>query len=396
MLRDSSMLDRFQARVREGNATVCCVFGTRPEAIKLAPLVAGLRAEPGFTGRVVVTSQHREMLDQVLGLFGIEPDADLDVMQKDQSLFQVASRCLRGLEQAFFRLSPDMVVVQGDTLTTFCAALGAFFLKIPVAHVEAGLRTWDKFDPFPEEMNRVLASRIADWHLAPTRSARENLLREGVPEERIFVTGNTVIDAAQEIARKTAEFTRDTLRRVPFSEKRVILVTAHRRESFGVPYREICEALRDTVLEHPTVHVLFPYHMNPNASGPAKEILGGEASVTLVPPLDYPDLVLAMRRAWAVVTDSGGIQEEAPAFGKPVLVLREKTERPEAVSAGTVKLVGNRYRGVRDALRELLENPGVYQGMCCAVNPYGDGKATERILEVFRTGTLRRPFEPER
>ena len=344
--------------------------------------------------RVIITSQHRGMLDQVLERFEIRPDADLEVMSENQTLFDVASRCLERMEGAFQKLAPDLVVVQGDTLTTFCAALGAYFSKIPVAHVEAGLRTWDKFNPFPEEMNRLLTSRLADWHFAPTPAAGKNLRDEGVPQERIFVTGNTVIDAARTIAGRTARFSRKELEKLPFGEKRVLLVTAHRRESFGRPYREICRAIRDTVSTYRDVHVLFPYHLNPNASGPAHEILGGEASVTLVPPLPYEDLVLAMQRAWAVVTDSGGIQEEAPAFGKPVLVLREKTERPEAVHAGTVRMAGNRYETVRRALDELLCDGSVHTAMARAVNPYGDGRAVERILEVFETGSLEVPFSP--
>jgi len=382
------------AKAKAGRAVVCCVFGTRPEAIKFAPLVMALREQPSFLCRVVITSQHREMLDPVLALFHIVPDAHLGLMKAGQSLFHIASHVLRRMESVFQEISPDLVLVQGDTVTAFCAALSAFFLKIPVAHVEAGLRTRDKFHPFPEEMNRCLITHIADWHFAPTASAEENLRREGVAPEGIFITGNTVIDTARYVARRSTSFAMPVLDRVPFAGKKVLLVTAHRRESFGEPYREICRAIRDTLHEHRDVHVLFPYHLNPNASGPAREILGGEEAVTLVPPLIYPDLILSLRKAYAVFTDSGGIQEEAPSFGKPVFVLREKTERPEAVQAGTVKLAGNRYETVRACLQEILMDSAVYDRMSRAVNPYGDGKASERILEVLRTGRLENRFRP--
>ncbi len=382
----------FLSQVRSGRATVLFVFGTRPEAIKLAPLIKRLQDHPCFDIKVIVTSQHREMLDQVLSLFDIIPDIDLDIIQPDQTLFQIATRSLNRLEPAIMGLKPDLIVIQGDTLTTFCAALAASFLKIPVVHVEAGLRTGDKFNPFPEEISRVLTANIADWHFAPTRSSRDNLLREGIPDTDIFVTGNTVIDAVQEIARQTNDFSVEALHHVPFEEKQVLLVTVHRRESFGLPYQEICFALRDIVHSNPAVHILFSYHLNPNAAGPVREILASEEGVTLVPPLIYPDLIMALRRSWAVLTDSGGIQEEAPFWGKPVLVLREKTERPEAIAAGTAKLAGNRYDTVKETIQGILDDSAAYMAMSKAVNPYGDGKATDRIVAVLETGKLENPF----
>jgi UDP-N-acetylglucosamine 2-epimerase (non-hydrolysing) len=388
-------IHRFLEKAGKGRAVVCFVFGTRPEAIKLAPLIKAVQDHPDLVSRVVITSQHREMLDQVLRLFEIEVHADLEVMETNQSLFHVASTSLGRMETVLAELSPDLVIVQGDTLTTFCAALGAFFQKIPLGHIEAGLRTRDKFSPFPEEMSRVLVTRLADWHFAPTERASENLRSEGIDPKVIFVTGNTVIDAAREVAGRTDTFSLEGLRGIPFRTRRVLLVTAHRRESFGEPYREICKAIRDTLREFPDVHVLFPYHLNPNACGPALEILGDEPAATLVPPLPYSDSVLALRQAWAVVTDSGGIQEEAPSFGKPVLVMRKTTERPEGISAGIARLVGTDYEGLRQALRELLGRPDVYERMAGRANPYGDGRAVERILEVLRTGTLEQPFRAE-
>jgi UDP-N-acetylglucosamine 2-epimerase (non-hydrolysing) len=360
------------------------IFGTRPEAIKLCPLVRRLRIEPNFNVRVCVTGQHREMLDQVLAAFEVQPDYDLNLMLPGQTLFQSTSRILAGLEFVFSSEHPDLTVVQGDTTTTFCGALASFYQNVPVAHVEAGLRTGDLRQPFPEELNRVLTSRITSLHFAPTEHAAANLKAEQVSDDIIYVTGNTGIDAVLYV-RDALEQGR--LHAPPAFEtqpnRKLIAVTAHRRESFGEGFERICAAL-SRLADRPDVEIVYPVHPNPNVQDPVNRLLRGNPNIHIIPPLDYVAFVDLMRRAYLLITDSGGIQEEAPSLGKPILVLREKTERPEAVSAGTVKLVGtDTDLIVREAVR-LLEDDAAYQSMARVHNPYGDGSSCGRITELIR------------
>ncbi|MDI6711437.1 MAG: UDP-N-acetylglucosamine 2-epimerase (non-hydrolyzing) [Bacillota bacterium] len=356
---------------------ILVVFGTRPEAIKMAPVVLALKQAPHFDCRVAVTAQHREMLDQVLDLFGIVPDHDLDIMRDRQSLFDITTRALDGLRRVLELENPDMVLVHGDTTTTFCGALAAFYRQIPVGHVEAGLRTRNKFSPFPEEINRHLTGVLADLHFAPTRRAWDNLLREGVDESAILVTGNTVIDA---LLATVARLGPDP---EPAPPGRTLLVTTHRRENLGAPLREVYRALAALVRRYPDVRVVFPVHRNPAVREAVQAELGGLPRVTLTEPLAYLDFVRELRRCHIVLTDSGGLQEEAPSLGKPVLVLRGTTERPEAVEAGTVRLVGTAYDAVYGAAVELLEDDAAYRRMAEAVNPYGDGRAAGRIMAAL-------------
>ncbi|QGP91768.1 UDP-N-acetylglucosamine 2-epimerase [Neomoorella glycerini] len=376
---------------------VLTVFGTRPEAIKMAPVVKELNRYPEeFSCQVAVTAQHREMLDQVLHLFQIQPDYDLDIMQPRQTLEEVTTRALNGLAGVLKTSRPDLVLVHGDTTTTFVAALAAFYQQIAVGHVEAGLRTGDRYAPFPEEMNRRLAGVLADVHFAPTATARDNLLREGVPAEHIYVTGNTVIDALKATVRPGYCFSDPRLQELDLQRWRVILVTAHRRENWGEPMKEIFTALRDLVKRYGDIVVVFPVHYNPRVRELAGEILGNRERIYLIDPLDYEPFVNLMARSYLVLTDSGGLQEEAPALGKPVLVLREVTERPEAVAAGTVRLVGTGYQEVLAAAGELLEDREIYLRMAHAVNPYGDGQASRRIRGALRHYfglTIARPQE---
>jgi UDP-N-acetylglucosamine 2-epimerase (non-hydrolysing) len=368
---------------------VLAVFGTRPEAIKMAPVVERLKARPGsFDVRVCVTAQHREMLDSVLALFSIRPDHDLDLMTPGQDLYDVTAGVLKGMRGVFRELRPDIVLVHGDTTTTMAASLAAYYARVPVGHVEAGLRTGDKFAPFPEEINRRVTGVVADLHFAPTEAARANLLREGVPDASIAVTGNTVVDALLEVAGRIGADAalRDSLAAdFPFldSARRLVLVTGHRRENFGEGFENICLALSELAARHPDAQVLYPVHLNPNVQEPVNRILGGggKGNIHLVPPVDYLPFVYLMTRAHLIVTDSGGVQEEAPSLGKPVLVMREVTERPEAVAAGTVRLVGtDREAIVREASR-LLDDPEAYRAMSQAHNPYGDGRAATRIAD---------------
>lgn len=360
------------------------IFGTRPEAIKLCPVILHLQSQPSkFQARVCVTAQHRHMLDQVLAAFNVTPDYDLDLMLPGQSLFQSTSRILNGLEPVLAAENPDLVIVQGDTTSTFCGALAAFYRQIPVAHVEAGLRTGDMRQPFPEEMNRVLTGRLSALHFASTEQAAANLRREGVDPSTIAVTGNTGIDAVL--------FVRDGLLSGHFEtpdwpgldpSKRLILVTAHRRESFGPGFERICSALAE--LSHQDgVQIVYPVHPNPNVQDPVNRILQNEPNILLIEPLSYVSFVDLMRRAYLIITDSGGIQEEGPSLGKPILVLREKTERPEAVQAGTAKLVGTDQRKIVGEAVELLENSKMYEAMTRVHNPYGDGRASHRISELI-------------
>jgi UDP-N-acetylglucosamine 2-epimerase (non-hydrolysing) len=360
---------------------VLVVFGTRPEAIKLCPLVSALR-EGAFSSRlqtiVCVTAQHRQMLDQVLAAFEITPDYDLDLMRPGQTLTALTSRVLAGLESVLIKVKPSLIIVQGDTTTTLCAALAAFYAGVPVAHVEAGLRTFDMHAPFPEEMNRVLAARLTDLHFAATDWAADNLLREGVRPESIQVTGNTGIDAVLSIYDGIEKGRLSGLSLPLDTRKKLIVVTAHRRESFGEAFARICEAI-STLAERDDVQVVWPVHLNPNVQDTVHKIIGRHSNVLLVEPVDYLPFVDLMRRAYILITDSGGVQEEGPSLGKPILVLREKTERPEAVRAGTVKLVGtDRDAIVREATR-LLDDSAEYERMARLHNPYGDGKASRRI-----------------
>jgi len=363
---------------------VLSVFGTRPEAIKMAPIVQELaRHHDRIQSVVCVTAQHRQMLDQVLKLFEIVPNYDLDVMQDSQSPVQVAAAVLTKLEPVLRTECFDWVLVQGDTTTVVAAAMVAFYTRAKVGHVEAGLRTYDKYNPFPEEVNRRVASVIADLHFAPTQRAKENLICEGVREQSIRVTGNPVIDALQAVAGLPYDPASGLLKGLPW-DRRLILVTAHRRENFGAPLEQICLALRDIALAYPgDVHIVYPVHLNPNVQEPVHRILDRVPGVTLTDPLEYLPLVYLMKHATLVLTDSGGIQEEAPGLGKPVLVLREVTERPEAVEAGTVRLVGTCRNQIVEWTERLLGDPVEYGRMARAVNPYGDGQAARRIVEAI-------------
>ena len=357
------------------------VFGTRPEAIKMCPLVLEMQKYPDFIEPIVaVTAQHREMLDQVLQLFAIKPDYDLNIMTAGQTLYDVTGRALAGLKDVLAVAQPDMVLVHGDTTTTFVGALASFYAQIPVGHVEAGLRTGNKFSPYPEEMNRKLTGAIADIHFAPTSTSKNNLLKENIDPAAIVVTGNTVIDALQTTVKADYRFTDSGLQKALAGGKRLILVTTHRRENLGEPMRHVYQALRKVLENHPDVEAIFPVHKNPKVREIVNEELGKLAQVHLIEPLDYEPFANLMAKVDIVLTDSGGIQEEAPALGKPVLVLRDTTERPEAVDAGTVKLVGTAYDDVLRETSLLLDDSKYYQSMAEAANPYGDGRACERII----------------
>ena len=364
-------------------ASLLFVLGTRPEAIKLCPVVREALGHAGIRARICVTAQHREMLDQVLDAFSIQADWDLNVMASGQTLCESTARILSGLQPVLTAAKPDLVIVQGDTTTTFAGALAAFYNRIPVAHVEAGLRTGDMQKPFPEEANRVLAGRIAELHFAATERARLNLEAEGVPASRVSVTGNTGIDALLHVVRSLEAGTVRDLEWPQIDDsKKLIVVTAHRRESFGAGFKDICEAL-SILGRRPDVQIVYPVHPNPNVRD-AVERLRNEPNVVLLQPLDYVPFVALMRRAYLLLTDSGGIQEEAPSLGKPVLVLREKTERPEAVEAGTARLVGTNQAAIVATVTELLDDPTAYASMVhSSHNPYGDGKASERIVSTI-------------
>lgn len=360
------------------------VFGTRPEAIKMCPLVLEMRKYPDYIEPIVaVTAQHREMLDQVLELFGITPDYDLNIMASGQTLYDITTRALTGLKEVIEEAKPDMVLVHGDTTTTFAGALAAFYAQVPVGHVEAGLRTGNKYSPYPEEMNRKLTGSIADMHFAPTATSRENLLKENVSPDSIVVTGNTVIDALQTTVKANYEFADGDFNKIFARGNRLILVTTHRRENLGEPMRNVYKALRKVLETHADVEAIFPVHKNPKVREIVQEELGGLDRVHLIEPMDYEPFANLMGKVDIVLTDSGGIQEEAPALGKPVLVLRDTTERPEAVDAGTVKLIGTAYDDVLRETNLLLDDPQHYQKMAEAANPYGDGKACERIIKVI-------------
>lgn len=361
------------------NKRVLCVVGTRPEAIKMAPVILALQQQEWAEVKVLATAQHRQMLDQVLSVFGIAPDYDLDIMQANQGLTELTARLLPALDKVLATALPDLVLAQGDTTTVMVTALACFYRKIPFGHVEAGLRTGDIYNPFPEEMNRVVAGHLSTFHFAPTESARQNLLRENIVDDSIFVTGNTVIDALLETAKQDFDIG------VKLNhEKRLILVTSHRRENFGAPMREAFAALRQLVERNEDVELLYPVHPNPNVMKPAHEILGDHPRIHLIEPLAYAPFVQAMKEAYFIISDSGGVQEEAPALGKPVLVMREETERPEAVEAGVVRLVGTDKKIILAEAERLLHDREYYQSMARGVSPYGDGKAAGRIAGIIR------------
>jgi len=372
---------------------VLTVFGTRPEAIKMAPLVHALAKDPHFEAKVCVTAQHREMLDQVLKLFSIAPEYDLNIMQPGQGLTEITCRILEGLKPVLESFKPDVVLVHGDTTTTMAASLAAFYQRIPVGHVEAGLRTGDLSSPWPEEGNRTLTGHLATYHFAPTETSRQNLLRENIADNRITVTGNTVIDAlfwVRDRVLSDEALHNELTQRYPFlaNGKKMILVTGHRRESFGRGFEQICHALAEIAANNPDVQIVYPVHLNPNVSEPVKRILGHVENVILIEPQDYLPFVWLMNRAWLILTDSGGIQEEAPSLGKPVLVMREMTERPEAVSAGTVCLVGTDSQRIVNEVTRLLQDESAYQAMSRAHNPYGDGHACHRILSALKNNQV--------
>ncbi len=360
---------------------VLVVMGTRPEAVKMAPVVNELRSRKDrFDVRVCLTAQHRELLDQVIDVFGIHVDHDLNLMQPNQTISDITSRVLLEMGRVLQEEKPDVTLVHGDTTTTFATALAGYYHNVKIGHVEAGLRTYDKHRPFPEEMNRRLGDALSDYHYAPTTTAAEHLRSERIPEDHIVITGNTVIDALLNVAERPYEFEDPLLQRAG-TERRLILVTAHRRESFGERFEQMCRAMRDLVRANPDVEIVYPVHPNPNVRRAVNSVLDGEDRVRLIDPLDYLPFVHMLKKAHIVLTDSGGVQEEAPSLGKPVLVMREVTERPEAVDAGTAMLVGNTYERIVDAVQRLLSDADTYNRMANAVNPYGDGLASKRIAD---------------
>ncbi|PKM95325.1 MAG: UDP-N-acetylglucosamine 2-epimerase (non-hydrolyzing) [Firmicutes bacterium HGW-Firmicutes-1] len=362
---------------------VMSVFGTRPEAIKMGPVVKAIERTEGMESIVCVTAQHRQMLDQVLEVFDIKPDYDLDIMKAGQTLTQITTRALEGLEAVIIEAKPDIVLVHGDTTTTFAGALAAFYQQVKVGHVEAGLRTYNKYEPFPEEMNRKLTGAITDLHFAPTQTAREHLLKEGVEDSYIYVTGNTVIDALSSTISDEYMFSVDLLNTIDYKKKRVITLTAHRRENLGQPLINICNAVKQIALNFSDVEIVYAVHLNPAVKNTAYEILGGLKNVHLLEPLELKDMHNLLNRSYLVLTDSGGLQEEVPSMGKPVLVLRNVTERPEGVVAGTLKLAGTEEDTIYQMTHELLTNIEEYEKMSTATNPYGDGHAAERIVKAI-------------
>ena len=373
---------------------IMTIFGTRPEAIKMAPLVKEIARRPECESICCVTAQHREMLDSVLEIFQLKPDYDLNIMEPRQTLSTITSKCLLGMDGVLEQAKPDIVLVHGDTSTTFAGALSAFYHQIPVGHVEAGLRTWDKYSPFPEEINRTLVGDIAELHFSPTRANRANLEREAITNG-VFITGNTVIDALQTTVVKDFKFTTNLLNDLDYEGKKVILVTCHRRENYGQPMANIMTALRRLADTYEDVELVYPVHLSPVVREAAQKYLAGHARIHLIEPLDVAEMHNLMARVYLVMTDSGGLQEEAPALGKPVLVLRRETERPEAVEAGTVKIAGTETEEVFRLAAELLEQPEAYQAMAHAVNPYGDGQACRRIVDAILWHFGRREEQPD-
>ena len=372
---------------------IMSVFGTRPEAIKMAPLVKELAARDDIESLCCVTAQHRQMLDSVMEVFGLTADADLNIMTANQTLSSITSRCLTGMDDVIERLKPDMILVHGDTSTTFAGALSAFYHQVPVGHVEAGLRTYDKYSPFPEEMNRKLVTQIADLYFCPTENNRQNLLREGV-KDGVFVTGNTVIDALKTTVREDYHFATPLLNELDYQNRKVVLVTCHRRENYGEPMRNIFTALRDMALQNENMELVYPVHLSPVVREAAGQYLAGTPRVHLIDPLSADEMHNLMARVYLVMTDSGGLQEEAPALGKPVLVMRRETERPEAVAAGTVAMAGVEYADVLRMGNELLRDANAYAKMAHAVNPYGDGNACKRIADAIEWHFGRRTERP--
>ncbi|MBO5744086.1 MAG: UDP-N-acetylglucosamine 2-epimerase (non-hydrolyzing) [Clostridia bacterium] len=374
---------------------VMSVFGTRPEAIKMAPLVKELEKNPLIESIVTVTAQHREMLDQVLEIFDIKPDYDLNIMQKGQTLADITTRALNGLDEVIKVAKPDIILVHGDTSTTFAGSLAAFYNQVKIGHVEAGLRTYDKYSPFPEEMNRKLTGAMTDLHFSPTISNKNNLLKENVSESTIYITGNTVIDALKTTVKKDYVFADKTLNSLDFENKKIILMTAHRRENLGKPLEDICTAAKNIIEKHPDAELVYPMHLNPKVRDTATGILGGMDRVHLIEPLDVEELHNAMKRSYLVLTDSGGLQEEAPSLGKPVIVLRNETERPEAVEAGTVLMGGVDRENIEKLADMLLTDKKAYEKIAKTANPYGDGKASERIVQAILYFFGEREEKPE-
>lgn len=375
---------------------ILSIFGTRPEAIKMAPLIKELKSRDEIESIVCVTAQHRQMLDQVLEVFNINPDYDLDIMKERQSLSGVTAKVLLGLEEVLTKVKPDMILVHGDTTTTFAGSLAAYYNKIQIGHVEAGLRTFDKYFPFPEEINRKLTGVMADIHFAPTQTSKNNLLNEGVKDEDIFITGNTAIDAMASTVNKNYTFETPELNNIDFKNKKVIMVTAHRRENWGIPLNNICSSLRKISKRYEDVEIVYPLHMNPVVRETAFDILGDTDGVHLLPALNIMEAHNLMDRSYMILTDSGGIQEEGPHLGKPVLVMRDVTERPEAVEAGTVKVVGTDMDNIYNEACRLIEDKVLYASMASAVNPYGDGTASPRIADaiLYHFGKLKkRPMD---
>jgi UDP-N-acetylglucosamine 2-epimerase (non-hydrolysing) len=368
---------------------VLTVFGTRPEAIKMAPVIKQLNTSRNLCGYVCVTAQHRQMLDQVLEIFNIIPDYDLNVMKKDQDLFDITASVLKGMKQVLEEVRPDIVLVQGDTTTTFAVGLAAFYLKIPVGHIEAGLRTYDKFAPFPEEVNRCMTTAVADLHFAPTKWARDNLINEGIPPDKVFITGNTVVDALNYAINLTQNYKvmEQITKKLPFdpTERKYVLITGHRRESFGDGFRNICRALRQLAEKFHEYEFVYPVHLNPNVQKPVEDILKNDrlSNVHLIEPLSYLPFIYLMKHCYFVLTDSGGIQEEALTFRKPVLVMRNTTERPEGIEIGAVSLVGNNQKSIIAQCQDLLSSQIQYKSMVTDENPYGDGKAAARIVDII-------------
>lgn len=362
---------------------VMSIFGTRPEAIKMAPLVKELEKNENIQSIVAVTAQHRQMLDQVLEIFDITPDYDLNIMQSGQTLADITTRALNGLDKVIKEAAPDIILVHGDTSTTFAGALAAFYNQVKIGHVEAGLRTYDNYSPYPEEMNRKLTGAMTDLHFSPTVSNKNNLLRENISEDNIYITGNTVIDALKTTVKSEYKFSDETLANLDFQNKKIILMTAHRRENLGKPLENICNAAKRIIESHPDAELVYPMHLNPKVRETATSILGGMDRVHLIEPLDVEELHNAMKRSYLVMTDSGGLQEEAPSLGKPVIVLRNETERPEAVEAGTVLMGGVDQNVIEQKANMLLTDSKAYEKIAQTANPYGDGKASERIVDAI-------------
>jgi len=365
---------------------VLVVFGTRPEAVKMAPIVKALKKdEDNFISKICVTAQHRDMLDQVLRIFDIEPDYDLNIFENGQTLTQITCRALTGLEEVIEDFKPEIILVQGDTTTVFAGALAAFYHQVKIGHVEAGLRSGNLYSPYPEEANRMMTGVLTDFHFAPTETSKKNLIREGYDENKIFITGNTSIDALRWVIDDNYKFEEKIINSIDFENKRVILLTAHRRENIGKPMENIFSALKDIAEENQDVEVIYPMHLNPKVREIAHRIFGNLENVHLIEPLDYLPFTNLMNKCYLVVTDSGGVQEEAPSLGKPVLVVRRETERPEGIEAGTAKLAGTDRENIYNELHLLLNNEEEYKKMANAVNPYGDGKAAEYIIQAIKS-----------